>query len=294
MIRVHGYLGTITEAMRTDVAASALAVGGRRHLDALGVPEEKRQVLGLIGPAIERIQALPADAARLRVLAEETGQQFSTAQVVGVLCAALLALVGIWLAERTLLRLAPDKLPQGRLRRSLLAVGRVLAHVVIVGIAAEITYAILKQQSSLSADWNDIGRTLLRVSMFAAFVVGLGRALLANRHESWRLMPLTNSTAASLRPLPWAAALVLSLVGLLKYLTAAAGVSLAAEVAAEGWRQQAERDRAIVTAAREYAAADAAYHEATTGWTERLRNDARLARLALLVAASPNTERTQP
>ena len=177
-------------------------------------------------------QALPADAARLRVLAEETGQQFSTAQVVGVLCAALLALVGIWLAERTLLRLAPDKLPQGRLRRSLLAVGRVLAHVVIVGIAAEITYAILKQQSSLSADWNDIGRTLLRVSMFAAFVVGLGRALLANRHESWRLMPLTNSTAASLRPLPWAAALVLSLVGLLKYLTAAAGVSLAAEVAA--------------------------------------------------------------
>ena len=177
-------------------------------------------------------QALPADAARLRVLAEETGQQFSTAQVVGVLCAALLALVGIWLAERTLLRLAPDKLPQGRLRRSLLAVGRVLAHVVIVGIAAEITYAILKQQSSLSADWNDIGRTLLRVSMFAAFVVGLGRALLANRHESWRLMPLTNSTAASLRPLPWAAALVLSLVELLKYLTAAAGVSLAAEVAA--------------------------------------------------------------
>ena len=45
-------------------------------------------------------------------------------------------------------------------------------------------------------------------------------------------------------------------------------------------------------------AADAAYHEATTGWTEhgearewRLRNDARLALLAA-VAASPTTERT--
>ncbi len=86
-------------------------------------------------------------------------------------------------------------------------------------------------------------------------------------------------------------------------LDAAEARALAAEAAAEGWRQQAERDRAIVTAARKYAAADAAYHEATTGWTEhgearewRLRNDDRLARLALLVAvaASPNTERTQP
>ena len=83
---------------------------------------------------------------------------------------------------------------------------------------------------------------------------------------------------------------VLELAGLI----GAAGVLLTAA----GWRQQAQRDRAIVTAAREYAAADAAYHEATTGWTEhgearewRLRNDARLALLAA-VAASPTTERT--
>lgn len=85
---------------------------------------------------------------------------------------------------------------------------------------------------------------------------------------------------------------------LLDALDAAEARALDAEAAAEGWRQQTERDRAIVTAAREYAAADAAYHEATTGWTEhgearewRLRNDARLALLAA-VAASPTTERT--
>lgn len=59
MIRVHGLLGTITEAMRADVAAADLVVGGQRHLDALDVPDERRQKLGLIGPAIERIQALP-------------------------------------------------------------------------------------------------------------------------------------------------------------------------------------------------------------------------------------------
>ncbi|AXE39587.1 precorrin-3B C(17)-methyltransferase [Acidipropionibacterium virtanenii] len=68
MIRVHGYLGEITAAMRDDVAASQLVVGGKRHLDALDVPEERRQVLGLIGPAIERIQTLDADA-RVTVVA---------------------------------------------------------------------------------------------------------------------------------------------------------------------------------------------------------------------------------
>jgi len=62
MIRVHGYLGTITDAMRDDVAHADLVVGGQRHLDALDVPDDKRQKLGLIGPAVERIQSLPDDA----------------------------------------------------------------------------------------------------------------------------------------------------------------------------------------------------------------------------------------
>ncbi|MEE8867435.1 MAG: precorrin-3B C(17)-methyltransferase [Acidipropionibacterium acidipropionici] len=68
MIRVHGYLGEITRAMADDVAASQLVVGGKRHLDALDVPANRRQVLGLIGPAIERIQSLDDDA-RVTVIA---------------------------------------------------------------------------------------------------------------------------------------------------------------------------------------------------------------------------------
>ena len=48
--------------MRQEVADADLVVGGQRHLDALNVPDEKRQKLGLIGPAIERVQSLPDDA----------------------------------------------------------------------------------------------------------------------------------------------------------------------------------------------------------------------------------------
>lgn len=62
MIRVHGYLGTISNALREEVTQADLVVGGQRHLDALAVSDDKRQKLGLIGPAIERIQSLPDDA----------------------------------------------------------------------------------------------------------------------------------------------------------------------------------------------------------------------------------------
>ena len=45
MIRVHGYLGTISDSLRQEVADADLVVGGQRHLDALNVPDEKRQKL---------------------------------------------------------------------------------------------------------------------------------------------------------------------------------------------------------------------------------------------------------
>ena len=35
MIRVHGYLGTISDALREEVTQADLVVGGQRHLDAL-------------------------------------------------------------------------------------------------------------------------------------------------------------------------------------------------------------------------------------------------------------------
>lgn len=62
MIRIFGYLGELSEQLRSEAAAADLVVGGVRHLDALEVDEPRRQVLGTIAPAIERIQSLPADA----------------------------------------------------------------------------------------------------------------------------------------------------------------------------------------------------------------------------------------
>ncbi|MCT1458627.1 precorrin-3B C(17)-methyltransferase [Aestuariimicrobium sp. p3-SID1156] len=59
MIHIHGYLGEIQPASRDLAERCALVLGGRRHLDALGVPEERRVVLGPLGPALERLHQLP-------------------------------------------------------------------------------------------------------------------------------------------------------------------------------------------------------------------------------------------
>ncbi|MFT3877749.1 MAG: precorrin-6y C5,15-methyltransferase (decarboxylating) subunit CbiE [Propioniciclava sp.] len=62
MITVFGYLGSPRPALVDAAASATLVVGGRRHLDALAVPEERRVVLGRIDPAIEAIRALPEGA----------------------------------------------------------------------------------------------------------------------------------------------------------------------------------------------------------------------------------------
>ena len=62
MITVYGYIGAPSAELREAVAGASLVVGGQRHLDALGVPDDRRIVLGRIGPAIDALQELPADA----------------------------------------------------------------------------------------------------------------------------------------------------------------------------------------------------------------------------------------
>lgn len=61
MIRVHGYIGHISDQLASEADAADLVVGGTRHLDALGVPEAKRIVLGKIRPAVDRLLRLPDD-----------------------------------------------------------------------------------------------------------------------------------------------------------------------------------------------------------------------------------------
>jgi precorrin-6y C5,15-methyltransferase (decarboxylating) CbiE subunit len=68
VITVHGLLGTPSSALRDAAATADWVVGGRRHLDALAVPDERRIVLGTLRVAVEKIAALP-ESSRIVVVA---------------------------------------------------------------------------------------------------------------------------------------------------------------------------------------------------------------------------------
>lgn len=73
MIRVHGFLGAISDELRADLARAEVVVGGRRQLDDAGVPAARRVELGALAPAIERLKALDADKLAVVIASGDPG-----------------------------------------------------------------------------------------------------------------------------------------------------------------------------------------------------------------------------
>src|SRR5690606_5262439 len=71
------------------------------------------------------------------------------------------------------------------------------------GLAAELAYLGLNWNDILDDDTATLAHAAVQLVCFAAYVVGLGRALLSVRRPSWRLPALTDRVAQCLRPFPW-------------------------------------------------------------------------------------------
>jgi small-conductance mechanosensitive channel len=156
----------------------------------------------------------------------------ATAVLVSLILALLAALPGNWLAERVLTQVAARVLPAGRLRRSLLVIAIVTTNVLIVGLAAHGFFTTLDLHQVFGEKTRKLGQAVVQSSVFIAFVVGLGRALLSNGRPSWRLPPIPDATAARLAPYPWLIALTAALVWVPTQVNALVEASFAAVVAA--------------------------------------------------------------
>ncbi|GKS88149.1 DUF3772 domain-containing protein [Acidovorax sp. SUPP2539] len=193
-----------------------------------------------LGPTYWRAlrNAWPSDTARLSMLAVEIRQALERAMeparratFLGSLAGALLlAVLGNWLAKRVLVRVAPTRLPSGRLRRSLLAAVSVVVHVLLIGLAAQLALSGVDVGDNLGDRLHGLGSTAVRLAIFASFAIGLGHALLSRRRSSWRLPSLSDDLARRLSPYPWWIALVAITSGLITEINTAVGASLAAEV----------------------------------------------------------------
>jgi len=151
------------------------------------------------------------DRARLRTLATELEAGVATALrgaapaklLFGALGVLALVAVGLRLAESGLARLAARTFPVGRLRRSLLALLTVLAYIVIAGLAFSLAWDWLEDAGRWGTQSTPLAESAVSFGTFLAFVVGLGRSLLANGRSSWRLPPIADDLALQLAPLPW-------------------------------------------------------------------------------------------
>nr|WP_280813540.1 DUF3772 domain-containing protein [Variovorax sp. TBS-050B] len=178
---------------------------------------------------IERLQAM--GGALQDGFAQATGDG-RRAGVVGALALALLlAVLGTWGAEHLLTRLAARMLPTGRLRRSLLVIAIVASHVLLVGLAAHGFVSVLEDHATWAPEARKALRSAAQALMFMAFVIGLGRALLATGRPSWRLPPIPDAMASRLGALPWLVALVAALAWAPARINALVDASFAAVVA---------------------------------------------------------------
>ncbi|MGJ7495656.1 DUF3772 domain-containing protein [Variovorax sp. RT4R15] len=183
--------------------------------------------------------AWPDDTARLHALGAELRSGLAvvrqpahrTAVLLSIAAALLVALLGNWLAELGLVKLAARVLPPGRLRRSLLVISIVGTNVALVGMAAQWLHAVLDTHGAWGPATRKVAQAVVASSIFIAFVVGLGRALLSIHRSSWRLPPIPDAMAARLAPYPWLIALIGTLVWAPAQVNAVVDASFAAVVA---------------------------------------------------------------
>ncbi|MBP1475850.1 mechanosensitive ion channel family protein [Frateuria sp. MAH-13] len=190
----------------------------------------------------EPARSLPDDLARLKRLKTRIAEAWHDAwqppnRLPLMLClgAALLLLVaGRFVLDRLLIIFAARAMPDSHLRRSAAACALALGAVLVFGLAAQLVRLGLDWNDTLDPELDDLALSLVRRVCFAAFVLGLGRALLAVRQPSWRLPALSNAAAHRLRLFPALLAAATLLLSVVERINSAIGASLPATVATRG------------------------------------------------------------
>ncbi|HET8765581.1 MAG TPA: mechanosensitive ion channel domain-containing protein, partial [Rhodanobacter sp.] len=144
--------------------------------------------------------------------------------------AALLLIGGRGTLARLWQRIALRFLPDGRLRRSATAAVMALVTMLVLGLVAQLVHQAVNWGDALDDDLDAMASGAVRVVSFAALMAGLGSAMLAAKHPSWRLLPLADDAARRLRRYPWYLGGAALLVGGTERIVRSIGWSLPATV----------------------------------------------------------------
>lgn len=154
---------------------------------------------------------------------------------ISVLLGALLVwVVGRRLLEHLLIWMMVRWLPEGRLRRSALALAVGLSTILTIGAALSLLRWGVDSSAVLGTDVLNLLDQLQTLVIFCTFIVGLGRALLMLAHPSWRLPPIPDQIATALGRFPLILALALLVIGTQERINSVIASSLALTVAVNG------------------------------------------------------------
>jgi small-conductance mechanosensitive channel len=151
-----------------------------------------------------------------------------------VMGALLIWVVVRRLLESLLIRLMVRWLPEGRLRRSALALAVGLSTVLTITAATSLLRWGIVSNAVLSNDVVNLLDQLQTLITFCAFIVGLGRALLMLPHPSWRLPQIPDEIATAMGRFPAVLALALMIIGTQERINSVIASSLALTVAVNG------------------------------------------------------------
>ncbi len=176
----------------------------------------------------------PQDLGRLEPLREQLTTLFRTtpAGIHAIALVAILLIIGLRIrAGRALIQMSITRVAPGRLRRSLHASVRVLLATATPGLVIGALYLGLSANNDIPDPVKSFLNQAIGIACFAGFVTGLGNGLLLPGRPTWRLPPISDAVASSLRWFPLALAIVLSIGWAAQRLAILVNASLVATVA---------------------------------------------------------------
>ncbi|MGJ7515663.1 DUF3772 domain-containing protein [Pseudomonas baetica] len=163
----------------------------------------------------------------------QPGQRFYTT----VLLALALALwfVGHRLTDKGLTWLCIHRMPEGRLRRSALALSSVFATILAAWFALQLLFYALTRQMPLSPQLAGFSQDFEKIVYTCVLITGLSRALLSTKHPSWRLPAIADPVALAIKPFPIRLAWALLILVALAQMTNATGMSSPVVISVRGF-----------------------------------------------------------
>ncbi|MGY2188935.1 DUF3772 domain-containing protein [Pseudomonas sp. SDO5591_S426] len=230
--RIDSRLKTLA-TLKTSAAELLLQIAAiRRSLLETEVTQQTRSVLNpwfwapLLNPPEEDRQKFSAFIQQIGATLAATwrpGERLLTSLLLAV--ALVFWIFGRRVAERGLTWLCIHRMPEGRLRRSALALASVVATILSAWIALQLLFFTVTRELPLTPQLLGFSQDFEKIVYTCVLITGLSRALLSTQHPSWRLPAFADPLALAIKPYPVRLSFALLVLVSLAQMTNATGMS---------------------------------------------------------------------